>query len=78
MMVPCHGTDLGALPGIAATYMPECWNLADIADLESAAVRRARASRVSGTNYLHAAIYNICATREWMRGIELRTGIVPP
>lgn len=55
MMVPCHGTDLGALPGIAATYMPECWNLADIADLESAAVRRARASRVSGTNYLRVA-----------------------
>ena len=49
MMVLCHSTDLGALPGIAANYMPECWNLADIADLESAAIRRARASRVSGT-----------------------------
>lgn len=40
---------------VAPPIMPECWNLADIADLESAAVRRARASRVSGTNYLRVA-----------------------
>ena len=40
---------------VAPPLMPECWNLADIADLESAAVRRARASRVSGTKYLRVA-----------------------
>ena len=32
----------------------------------------------SWERHTYAAIYNICATREWMRGIELRTGIVPP
>lgn len=54
MIVLCHSTDLGALPGIAANYAGVL-ELADIADLESAAARRARASRVSGTSYLRVA-----------------------
>lgn len=37
MMVPCHGTDLGALPGIAANYAGMV-ELVDTQDLGSCAL----------------------------------------